>query len=120
MFFLRQTNNPPVLEISFDYWECIDGMGPYWDIVTNYAHEAGINPVTVDFIRNYKFTEDGHKIQFYWNSVSGIYIFYIAKSQYDLIYNRLHKICTSLNRQIAEKKYFEKHSCLPNNGNGFK
>lgn len=119
MFFLETTKDPSVLEISFDYWDCIDALGPFWDILRCYAEESGISPKTVDKFYNYKFTEDGYKIQFYWNAVSRIYIFYIERSQYQLVYDRLKKICAELNRQIAEKKYFEKYGELPNNGRGF-
>lgn len=119
MFFLETTKDPAVLEISFDYWDCIDALGPFWDILRCYAEESGIMPKTVDKFYNYKFTEDGYKIQFYWNAVSRIYVFYIARSQYQLVYDRLKKICAELNRRIAEKKYFEKYGELPNHGRGF-
>ena len=120
MFKLEKTNDPSVLEISFDNWECIDNLGPFWDIVTNYSDVSGIAPKQVDFVYNYKFTEDGYKIQFYWNGVSRIYIFYITKSQYQIVYDRLYKICTDLNRKIAENKYLKKYGELPNHGRGFK
>lgn len=120
MFNLEKSQNPNVLEICFDDWDCIDNLGPFWDIVKGYAYETGITPKVVDHFYNYKFTEDGSKIQFYWNAVSRIYIFYIASSQYQLVYDRLNKICTDLNRRIAEKKYFEKYGELPNHGRGFK
>lgn len=119
MFSLEKSKTPDVLEISFDYWDCIDPLGPFWDIIVGYSHESGIAPKVVDHFYNYKFTEDGYKIQFYWNAVSRIYIFYIPRSQYQMIYDRLKRVCTELNRLIAEKKYFEKYGELPNHGKGF-
>ena len=119
MFNLEKSRSHEVLEISFNDWECIEPLGPFWDIVVGYSRESGITPKVVDHFYNYKFTENGHKIQFYWNAVSRIYVFYIARSQYHLIYDRLYRICTDLNRQIAEKKYFEKYGELPNKGRGF-
>lgn len=119
MFHLERSKDPLVLEISFDYWDCIEPLGPFWDIIVGYSRESGIEPKVVDHIYNYKFTEDGYKIQFYWNAVSRIYVFYIASSQYQLVYDRLYRVCTDLNRRIAEKKYFEKYGELPNKGKGF-
>ena len=119
MFYLEKTKANDVLEISFNDWEYIEPLGPFWDIVVGYSRETGIAPKVVDHFYNYKFTEDGYKIQFYWNAVSRIYIFYIARSQYQMVYDRLSKICAELNRRIAEKKYFEKYGELPNNGKGF-
>lgn len=119
MFKLEKTRSPEVLEIGFDDWECIDPLGPFWDIIVGYSHESRITPKVVDHFYNYKFTEDGYKIQFYWNAVSRIYIFYIPNSQYQMIYDRLYRICTDLNRRIAEKKYVKKYGELPNNGRGF-
>lgn len=119
MFSLETTKDPSVLEIGFDYWDCIDPLGPFWDIVRCYGDESEIMPMTVDRYYNYKFTEDDYKIQFYWNAVARIYIFCIARAQYQMVYDRLKKICTDLNRQIAEKKYLEKYGELPNHGKGF-
>lgn len=119
MFYLEKTKAPNVLEIGFDDWDCIDPLGPFWDIVSEYSRSSGITPKVVDHFYNYKFTEDGYKIQFYWNAVSRIYVFYIASVQYQMIYDRLKQICTDLNRRIAEKKYFEKYGELPNKGRGF-
>lgn len=118
MFFLEKSRSPGVLEIGFDDWDCIDPLGPFWDIIVGYYCESGIPPKVVDHFYNYKFTEDGHKIQFYWNAVSRIYVFFIAKPQYQTVYDRLNRICTDLNRRIAEKKYFVKYGELPNHGRG--
>ena len=119
MFYLETTKDPSVLEVVFDYWDNIHPLGPFWDILMSYAEESGIEPKTVDMCYNYKFIEDGYKIQFYWNAVSRIYIVYIARAQYQLVYDRMKKICTELNRRFAEKKYFEKYGELPNHGRGF-
>ena len=119
MFHLEKSKASDVLEIGFDDWECIDPLGPFWDIIVGYARESGIEPKVVDHIYNYKFVEDGYKIQFYWNAVSRIFVFGIVRSQYQLVYERLNRICTDLNRRIAEKKYFEKYGELPNHGKGF-
>ena len=119
MFFLEKSKDPNVLEIVFDDGECIDPLGPFWDIIVGYSRESGIAPEVVDHIYNYKFTEDGYKIQFYWNAVSRIYVFFIANSQYQTVYDRLYKICSDLNRCIAEKEYFRKYGELPNHGRGF-
>lgn len=93
------------MEITFDYTEPIHGLDPFHDIVTEYVSETGIQPKTVDMLFNFKFTEDGHSIQFYWNGGFTVYIFYIAKSQYDTVYGRLNKICARLNKQLGEKHY---------------
>ena len=119
MFYLEKSESPEVIEIGFDNWDCLDPLGPFWDIVIGYFRESGIEPEAVDHFYNYKFTEDGYKIQFYWNAVSRIYVFDIASSQYQSVYGRLYRICADLNRRIAEKKYFEKYGELPNNGKGF-
>lgn len=119
MFFLEKTKANNVLEISFNDWDCIESLGPFWDIVVGYARETGIAPKAVEHIYNYKFLEDGFKLQFYWDAVSRIYIFYIASSKYQTVYDRLSRICADLNQRIAEKKYFEKYGELPNNGRGF-
>lgn len=120
MFYPEKSSNRSVIEICFDDWDCIDPLGPFWDIIRSYAFEAGTAPETVDPIFNYKFIEDGHKIQFYWNGLSRIYVFGISRGQYSLIYDRLNRICTELNRRIAEKKYLDIYGELPNNGRGFK
>lgn len=119
MFTLEKSRDPHVLEICFDNWDHIDALGPFWDIVVGYHYETGLPIKVVDHFYNYKFTEDGYKIQFYWNAVSRIYIFYIPKFLYQTIYSRLSKICTDLNRRISEKKYLEKYGELPNHGKGF-
>ena len=119
MFHLEKIKAADVLEIGFDDWDCIDPLGPFWDIIVAYSRESGITPKVVDHFYNYKFTEDGYKIQFYWNAVSRIYVFYIASSQYQTVYDRLYRVCADLNRRIAEKKYFEKYGELPNRGRGF-
>lgn len=120
MFKLEKSKALNVLEICFDDWDCIDPLGPFWDIITEYSFESGILPKVVDHFYNYKFTEEGFKIQFYWNAVSRIYVFYIAKSQYQMIYDRLNRICADLNRRIAERKYLAKYGELPNHGRGFR
>lgn len=120
MFYLEKTGSPNVLEIGFDDWDRIDPLGPFWDIIVGYSNETGLVPETVDRFYNYKFTEDEYKIQFYWDAVSRIYVFYIANSKYQTVYDRLYRICTDLNRRIAEKKYFEKYGELPNHGKGFR
>lgn len=119
LFILEKPKHPNVIEIYFDYWENIDPLGPFWDIVMGYAAETGIMPKVVDHIYNYKFVENGYKIQFYWNAVMRVYIFYVPNSQYQMVYDRLNRICTDLNRRIAERKYFEKYGELPNKGRGF-
>ena len=119
MFFLEKSKYPNVLEIGFDDWECINALGPFWDIVNGYHRKTGLPIQVVDYIYNYKFVEDGYKIQFYWNGVSRIYIFLIPNSMYQLVYDRLKTICTILNRNIAERKYYNKYGELPNNGRGF-
>ena len=119
MFNLEKSRVSNVLEIGFDDWECIDPLGPFWDIIVGYSNETGLAPAVVDHFYNYKFTEDGYKIQFYWDAVSRIYVFYIASSQYKLISDRLYSICTDLNRRIAEMKYLKKYGELPNHGKGF-
>lgn len=120
MFELEEPRFPNVLEIRFDEWDSLNALGPFFDILYSYSEETGLTFKTVDFLYNYKFVEDGCKIQFYWNNYNRIYVFEISKAQYELIYTRLRKICTMLNRRLAEKKYFEKYGELPNHGKGFK
>lgn len=120
MFYPEKSSDPSVIEICFDDWDCIDPLGPFWDIVRGYAFEAETAPETVDAFYNYKFIENGHKIQFYWNGLSRIYVFGISNGQYPQVYDRLNRVCTELNRRIAERKYYEAHGELPNNGRGFK
>lgn len=120
MFELEKPRFPNVLEIRFDDWNGFSALGPFFDILDCYSEETGLTFKTVDFLYNYKFVEDGCKIQFYWNNYNRIYVFDISKAQYDLIYTRLKKICELLNRRLAEKKYFEKYGELPNHGQGFK
>ena len=119
MFNLEKSRSPETLEIVFNDWECVEPLGPFWDIIVGYSRETGLVPKVVDHFYNYKFTEDGYKIQFYWNAVSRIYVFPVTRSQYRTVYDRLYRICTELNRRIAEKRYFEKYGELPNNGRGF-
>lgn len=120
MFEILEQRYPNVLEIRFDEWISFNALGPFFDILDSYSEETGLPFKTVDFLYNYKFVEDGYKIQFYWNDYTRIYIFEISKAQYELIYTRMKKICESLNRRIAEKKYFDKYGELPNHGRGFK
>ena len=119
MFYLEKGKSSDVLEIGFDDWEHIDPLGPFWDIIVGYSRESGIAPKVVDQFYNYKFTEDGYRIQFNWDAVSRVYVIDIASSQYQLVYDRLYRVCTELNRCIAEKRYFEKYGELPNHGRGF-
>ena len=120
MFELEKPRFSNVLEIRFDDWHGFNALGPFFDILYSYSEETGLTFKIVDFIYNYKFVEDGYKIQFYWNNYNRIYVFDISKSQYDLMYMRLKKICELLNRRLAERKYFEKYGELPNHGQGFK
>ncbi len=120
MFELEKNENPGVLQIHFDDWNGFHALGPFVDVLECYAVETGLKFTEVDFIYNYKFVEDGYKIQFYWNGYNRIYIFDIVSSQYQLIYDRLYKICTDLNRRLAERQYLEKYGELPNNGKGFR
>lgn len=102
------------MEITYDYTESFHPLGPFWDILSGYSAQTEIVPKTVDFLFNYKFTEDGHTLQFYWNGCFTIYVFYIAKPQYDTVYDRLYKICTELNRKLGEQRYFKKYGEYPN------
>lgn len=114
MYTLRETKEPGVLEISFDYMESIHILGPFWDILSEYSKEINSEPQAVEPLDNYKFIEDGYKIQFYWNSCFTIYVFYIGKSQFRKVYDRLYGICARLNRQLNEKRYFKKFGEYPN------
>lgn len=114
MYRLTRTNDPGVLEITFDYMEPLRGLDPFNDIVTEYAAETGIQPQTVDLLFNYKFIEYGHNIQFYWNGGFTVYIFYISKDMYDTVYKRLNNICARLNKQLGERHYFAKYGKYPN------
>lgn len=113
MFFLKKKKVPNVLEISFDYWECLDPMGPFQDILNGYAAESGIAPKQIQLVYQYLFVEDDRKLNFYWNAVSRIYIFYISSAQYQMVYDRLERICGDLNRRINERKRLEKLNELP-------
>lgn len=115
MFSLSKTKSPDVLEICFDrYTDSFHLFGPFWDIISRYSLETGIEPKTVDFLYNYSFTEDDRKIFFYWNDCFTIYIFNISKFQYQTVYDRLYKICAELNRLLNEQKYFKKYGEYPN------
>ncbi len=103
MYRLSRKKDPGVLEITFDYFEPVYGIDPFHDVLAEYVAESGIQPQTVDYIYNYKFIEDGYKIQFYWNAGFTIYIFYIAPAQFDLVYKRISQIIADLNRQLNEK-----------------
>ncbi|MCX4357741.1 MAG: hypothetical protein OSJ43_16260 [Oscillospiraceae bacterium] len=113
MFRLTKTNDLSVLEIAFDYFEPLHSFDPFHDILSEYAAETGITPIVVDPLFNFKFTEDGHNIQFYWNGCFTIYIFYISKVQYDIVYGRLNNICTRLNKQLGKERYFAKYGKYP-------
>lgn len=102
-----------MLEITFDYAESLHPLGPFWDILSGYAAETGIEPKTVDFLFNYKFVENERRLQFYWNGSFTIYVFYIAKPQYNKVYGRLYKMCTELNRNLGEQRYFKKYGEYP-------
>lgn len=108
MYILKKTQNPQSLEISFDYFESIHPLGPFGDIITEYARISGVKPVEVDFLFNFKFSENGWKIQFYWNNGFTIYVILFGRAQYQLVYERLSRICSDLNRQLAEKRYLSK------------
>lgn len=108
-----------VIEIEFADWECINKLGPFFDVLDCYSKESGIKPRTITKLFNYQFVEDGYNLHFLWDAVSTISVFYITPEQYRMIYDRLRKICGDLNRRIAERKYFEKYGELPNNGRGF-
>ncbi|MCM1165888.1 MAG: hypothetical protein NC299_09685 [Lachnospiraceae bacterium] len=96
----RKTSD--VLEITFDYMEPVHGYDPFKTILREYSARSGIQPKLVDYLYNFKFTEDGYKIQFYWNGCFSVYIFYISKAQFDTVYGRLTDICAALNKQILE------------------
>ncbi|MBD5129192.1 MAG: hypothetical protein HDT43_04635 [Ruminococcaceae bacterium] len=113
MYRLAQTKRG-VPEITFDYFEPVHGLDPFWDIITEYSAETGLQPETVDILFNYKFTEDGEKIQFYWNGGFTVYVFHIPKARYDIVYGRLKNICGKLNRMLAERHYFAKYGKYPN------
>lgn len=120
VFELETSKDPHVLKVHFNHWDGFHPLGPFVDILESYAVETGLKFTEVDWIYNYKFIEDGYKIQFYWDGYNMIYIFDILKSKYQLIYDRLYRICADLNRRLAERQYFEKYGELPNNGKGFK
>ncbi len=109
MYTLKKTQDQQSLEIRFDYFESINPLGPFGDIIVEYYKISGVEPQEVDFLFNYKFLEDGHKIQFYWNNGFTIYVIFFGKTQYQLVYERLSRICFELNRKLAERKYSSKY-----------
>lgn len=122
MFDLQTTKNPSVLVVHFTHFDTVyeESICPFFDVLFTYYDMSGIEFKGVDFIYNYKFTEDGYKIQFYWDQYTKIFVFDIAKSQYRMIHDRLYEICVFLNRELANKEYFKKYGELPNHGQGFK
>lgn len=122
MYTLTKTRfyGSDALRIEFDEWDCFSSFGPFFDVLKSYAEVTDISPRRIQLIYQYQFTEDGRKTEFYWDGNFAIYVFNIVSAQYQLIYDRLKKICADLNRKIAEKKFLEKYGELPNHGKGFK
>lgn len=98
MYRIEKTADRAVLKICFDYSFTKSRLGPFNDILAEYTAESGLEPQTVDFLYNYKFIENGSKIQFYWNGGFTVYVFYIEKAIYQTVYERLTRIAARLNR----------------------
>lgn len=114
MYILKKTQNSQSLEISFDYFESDNVLGPFGDILSEYSKNSGVKPQEVDFLFNYSFLEDGRKIQFYWNGGFTVYVIFFGKSQFQMVYDRLTRICANLNKKLAEKRYSSKKNGYKN------
>lgn len=118
MFTLTKTTfyNSDAFKIVFDVWECFSSFGPFFDILSAYAAETGIEPRRIQLIYQYQFAEDKQKTEFYWDGNFAIYVFNIAPFQYRKIHERLTKICAELNRRIREEGALKKHAEPSNSG----
>lgn len=110
MYTLTKTHfyGSDAFRIEFDGWECFSSFGPFFDILKSYAEETEITPKRIQLIYQYQFFENGRKTEFYWDGNFAIYVFNIASSQYQIIHDRLKKICADLNRRIREDGLSEK------------
>lgn len=97
MYSLEKTSDCGVLKICFDSLLTESRLGPFADILAEYAAESGLKPRTVDLLFNYTFVENGSKIQFYWSGEFTVYVFGIENAQYQMVYERLLRIAARLN-----------------------
>lgn len=95
MYTLEKNADHPVLKICFE-----NALSESFnDILNEYEAESGLKAQTVDFLYNYKFIENGKKIQLYWNGGFTVYIFPVEKEIYQTVYERLVRITARLNKR---------------------
>ncbi len=97
MYRLEKTSDRGVLKISFDSLLTESRLGPFTDILAEYAAESGLKPRSIDILFNFAFIEKGSKIQFYWNGGFTVYVFGIERAQLQTVYERLMRITVRLN-----------------------
>lgn len=111
-YTLRRCREGNVFEIIIDGCEPFNPRGSFFDILDGYAAETRIKPKTVTRLYNYLFPEDDFNLQFEWDKNACVYVYYIPPEHYRLIYGRLNKICTNLNRRIYTKLREEREHTL--------
>ncbi|MDE7360582.1 MAG: hypothetical protein K2N38_01475 [Oscillospiraceae bacterium] len=99
MYSLEKTSDRGVLKICFDSLLTESRLGPFADILAEYAAESGLMPRRIDILFNYAFIEKGSKIQFYWNGGFTVYVFGIESTQSQTVYERLLRITERLNNK---------------------
>ena len=111
MYWVEESRRPNCIEIAFDYWERIPGMiDPFYALVMEYAAQNELTIKTVDFIYQYKFIDDEFDLRFLWFGTFTVYVNIPLKRDMPEVWNRLKKICASLNRRLYELKRNEKNN----------
>lgn len=100
MFHLENNPERGTITISFDSMLSLHPLGPFADIVIEYAAETGLRPQTLDRFFGYKFTENDSSVQFYWNGGFTVYAINIGKAGFWDVRDRLSRICARISRRL--------------------